>query len=157
MFGNVNSNVGLILSLRPDVILVYGTGKLDPPIVRAAPHVLNFHGGDPGTHRGLDSHLWALDQHDPLGLQVTLHYVDDSLDTGDIVFQHQLDLTGVSSLAGLQRRTMETCVELARLALNGIERGFLPRRTQRAPGRYYSLFPDKQRGRCETYLRSLAS
>ena len=138
---------GPVLSMvrphRPDVIFVYGTGKLGPELVHAAPFVLNFHGGDPERYRGLDSHLWALYHKDFDALQVTLHHVDDGLDTGDIVFQTQLS---VGSVADLQAQTELACVQLAHLALHGIEAGFLPRRKQRTKGRYYSRMPQELRG-----------
>ena len=131
-----------VLALPRDVIFVYGTGKLGPELVHAAPYVLNFHGGDPERYRGLDSNLWALYHQDYDALQVTLHHVDDDLDTGDIVFQTQLS---VGSVADLQAQTELACVQLAHLALHGIETGFLPRRKQRTRGRYYSKMPRELR------------
>ena len=135
-----------VLNAKPDVIFVYGTGKLCPELVHAAPYVLNLHGGDPERYRGLDSNLWALYHKDYDALQVTLHHVDDGLDTGDIVFQTQLS---VGPVADLQAQTERACVQLAHLALHGIETGFLPRRKQRTRGRYYSRMPQE--------LRELAS
>lgn len=146
-----------VLNARADVVIVYGTGKLPPELVRAAPYVLNLHGGDPERYRGLDTNLWALLDLDLAAVQVTLHHVDDSLDTGDIVFQTRLNITGVQSLAGLESLTTETCVQLALLALHGIKAGFLPRRPQRSRGRYYSRMPDRERERCEQRFRQLAA
>ena len=131
---------------EPDVIFVYGAGKLDWEIREAAEYVLNFHGGDPELYRGLDSNLWAIYHKDLDAVQVTLHHVDDGLDTGDIVFQTQLS---ARSAADLQAQTELACVQLAHLALHGIETGFLPRRAQRTRGRYYSRMPQE--------LRELAS
>ena len=143
--------------LYPDAIFVYGTGKLGHELVRAAPYVLNFHGGDPERYRGLDSHLWALYHRDYDALQVTLHHVDDELDTGDIVFQTQLELPPKASLECLQAETANVCIRLAPLALAGIADGFLPRRPQRSKGRYYGRMPDELREGCEARFRQLAS
>ena len=123
---------------EPDVIFVYGAGKLDWEIREAAEYVLNFHGGDPELYRGLDSNLWAIYHKDLDAVQVTLHHVDNGLDTGDIVFQ--TTLRGFSGKT-LQEQTLDTCIKLAKLALIGIETGFLPRRPQRTKGRYYSKMP----------------
>ena len=144
--GDINEYAARVCDYRPDVVFVYGTGKLGPELVHAAPFVLNFHGGDPERYRGLDSNLWALYHKDYDALQVTLHHVDDGLDTGDIVFQTQLS---VGPVADLQAQTERACVQLAHLALHGIEAGFLPRRKQRTKGRYYSRMPQE--------LRELAS
>ena len=143
---DVNDKTPDILACGPTVVFVYGTGKLGPKLVRCCPYVLNFHGGDPERYRGLDSHLWALYHEDYEALQVTLHHVDDGLDTGDIVFQTQLN---IGSLADLQAQTEHACVQLANLALHGIKTGFLPRRKQRSKGRYYGRMPQE--------LRALAS
>ena len=142
---------------HPDVIFVYGTRKLCPEWVRGAPYVLNLHGGDPERYRGLDSNLWALYNQDYDALQVTLHHVDDELDTGDIVFQTQFELPRSPSLGYLQAETTRVCIRLALLALVGIKSGFLPRRPQRTLGRYYSRIPEELRERCETNLRQLAA
>lgn len=142
IFGVRNINAHTAWEQRPDVVFVYGTGKLGPGLVHAAPFVLNFHGGDPERYRGLDSNLWALYHKDYDALQVTLHHVDDGLDTGDIVFQTQLT---VGPVADLQAQTERACVQLAHLALHGIETGFLPRRKQRTVGRYYSRMPQELR------------
>lgn len=155
--GDINRWTRTVRRHNPDVVFVYGANKLGPELVHAAPYVLNFHGGDPERYRGLDSHLWALYHRDYDALQVTLHHVDDGLDTGDIVFQTQVDLSLACSLDDLSFRTMEECIRLAHLALRGIEDGYLPRRKQRTVGRYYSRMPDELRGRCETNLRDLAS
>jgi methionyl-tRNA formyltransferase len=143
-FASVNHTdaVAALARSAADVILVFGTRKLETAVRALAPHCLNLHGGNPEHYRGLDSHLWAIYHQDFANLVTTLHRVDERLDTGEIVLQSQVPLDHSMDLAALRARNTEECVRLSRLALTSLATsGWLPTRRQAQRGRYYSALP----------------
>lgn len=140
-----------VRELAPDIILVFGTGRLPPPLVDAAGVAcLNLHGGNPEYYRGLDTHLWAIYHDDFENLVTTLHYVDQQLDAGDIVLQSQVPLAADSQLHELRLLNTRVCVDLSLIALRTLDAGVrLPRRRQLQRGRYYSFMPAALKEVCQ--------
>ncbi len=128
---------------RPDVVLVFGTGRLRPPVLACCPEgFANLHGGDPEEYRGLDSHLWAIYHRDFEALVTTLHRVNPALDDGEIVLQGALDIRRGMTLPELRAVNTALCVDLTRGALAMFrEMGRFIGRPQRRQGRYYSAMP----------------
>ena len=129
--------------IKPDVLLVYGTGKLSNDILNICPNTcLNFHNGDPERYRGLDCHIWPMYHRDFDALQMTLHKIEPSLDTGDIVDRKPVPLYEDMPLADLRRTACELTVEMAIAALDFFEKtGKFKATAQRRKGRYYSYMP----------------
>ena len=146
--------------LAPEVVVVFGTGRLQPAVI-AAPRLacLNLHGGHPEHYRGLDSHLWTIYHGDWDNLVTTLHHVDPGLDTGDIVVQQQLRLTRASRLTELRAANTAACLELTLVALERLATtGTVPSRRQVQRGRYYSFMPAVLKDEClRTFARHVAS
>ena len=97
-FNSINSKeaLDLLSKVKPEVGIVFGTGKLKPEIISKFSYCLmNVHRGIPEFYRGLDSDLWAIyeDKLDLIG--TTLHLVDEELDTGEIVYQDYLNLKSI--------------------------------------------------------------
>jgi methionyl-tRNA formyltransferase len=137
-------------SVAPEVLLVFGTGRLRPEVfARARVACLNLHGGNPEHYRGLDSHLWAIYHGDWDNLVSTLHHVDPELDTGDIVAQSQIRLDRTSRLPELRAANTQACLDLSLLALESLAaRGRVPARRQVQRGRYYSFMPAVLKEEC---------
>ncbi len=148
-------------AVRPDVILVFGTGRLPQAVIDVCPEgILNLHGGDPRAYRGLDSHLWAIYHRDFAALLVTLHRVTAVLDDGAIVSQAAVPLRPRMGLHELRSETAEICVALAWRALQDYATGGAFQSTpQERRGRYYSHMPAVLKERCvqhfETHTRGL--
>jgi len=134
----------------PEVLLVFGTGKLTPSVFGTARIAcLNLHGGHPEHYRGLDSHLWAIYHGDWDSLVTTLHHVDATLDTGDIVLQTALRFERSTELHELRATNTRACLALSLLALDGLSAtGQLPSRRQVQRGRYYSFMPAVLKEEC---------
>lgn len=133
-----------IAAYGPDLTIVFGTGKLSPEVIRAChrDRILNLHGGDPETYRGLDTHLWAVYHRDFGALTTTLHRLDEGLDTGQILDEAVVPLTPGMPLHHLRAVNTETAVELTARAVHRFLRtGRLHSRPQRKRGRYYSFIP----------------
>jgi methionyl-tRNA formyltransferase len=157
---NSDESVAMLRSYAPDVLLVFGTGKLHPPVIEIPAAVcLNLHGGNPEQYRGLDTHLWAIYHRDFPNLVSTLHQVEPEFDTGAIVAQAQLQLQKDSELYQLRSINTEACVEMSVRALSSLQSGSLPSRKQMSRGRYYSSMPSVLKEDClkkfEHYVRRL--
>ena len=127
---------------QAEIVMVYGTGKLTEEAISRNDTILNFHGGNPEYYRGLDSHLWAI-YHNDWNLQATMHHVEPTLDTGDIVFQ--AGLTGFRTWEELQEANNQAAIDMALLALSA---EWLPRRKQAKRGRYYGAMPEELKEKC---------
>ena len=135
---------------KPDVIIVFGTGKISKEIISIPTTAfLNLHGGAPEYYRGLDSHLWAIYHNDFRNLITTLHHIESHLDTGKIVFEHQLDINQGTTLEKLRIVNTNACVDMSALAIRGLsELGYIPSREQLQLGRYYSFMPKELKEVC---------
>lgn len=89
----------------PHYILLAGYMRiLSPHFVQEYPkRIINIHPADTREHQGLKGYEWAYNKQ--LGeTKITVHYVDEGLDTGSIITQETVDLRGVVSLEELERR-----------------------------------------------------
>lgn len=147
---NQTDAVTALAPLQPHVLIVFGTGHLHTPVIRLpALACLNLHGGNPEQYRGLDTHLWAIYHRDFANLVTTLHHVDETLDTGDIVVQSQLRVPKGARLHELRASNARTCVEITTVALTALDRtGDVPSRKQTTRGRYYSAMPTALKEDC---------
>lgn len=149
---NIN-DAEAVASLRtaaPDIILVFGTGKLHAEVINVVPEkIFNLHGGDPQRYRGLDTHLWAIYHKDFGGLVTTLHILNAKLDDGDIVSMGTLPVSRDMPLYALRKVNTEVCVNLVERALESLKSsGRLDTRAQVKPGRYYSFMPSVLKNIC---------
>jgi len=147
---NDEKSVAWLHRIKPEFIFVFGTGKVGPSVIQSAQrYCLNLHGGDPEHYRGLDSHLWTIYHKDFDRLMTTLHCVDATLDTGDIVAQARVPLGNTLKLYGLRAANTRLCVQLSLRALEIYQDiGSIPRRRQIQKGRYYSFMPSDLKSEC---------
>ncbi len=77
--------------VKPDLIVVAGTGKLKKEIYSsAAKGAINMHSGILPYYRGADSEFWALYNGEADRIGVTIHFIDERLDAGDMILQERL-------------------------------------------------------------------
>jgi len=76
--------------LKPDVVLVIGTRIIVCETLRSITvPVINFHSGITPQYRGQAGGYWALASGDPENAGVTVHLVDEGVDTGGVLYQAQ--------------------------------------------------------------------
>ncbi len=142
---NINQEdvISALDSFSPDVLITFGTRKIKEHIItRFSENIINLHGGDPETYRGLDSHLWAIYHSDWANLITTLHVLNSELDDGEIIQKKILDLSNVNHLSQLRAANTEACLELTIDALKSYEDlGYFKKSKQKQKGRYYSFMP----------------
>lgn len=149
---NLNDPAALaaLRELQPDVMLIYGTGRLSPDVIAQCPAgSLNFHNGDAEEYRGLDCHLWPVYHRDFECLRMTLHRLEVELDTGAIVDRRPVPLTPGMALFELRRAACELTVDMAVDALDQFaEDGAFKATAQSQKGRYYSHMPAVLKDTC---------
>jgi len=88
-----------------DYIVLAGYMRLLSPYFIQAykQRIINIHPADTRAFQGVGGYEWAWEQ----GLKktmVTVHYVDEGMDTGDIIEQRELDITDCSNLKDLEKK-----------------------------------------------------
>jgi phosphoribosylglycinamide formyltransferase 1 len=89
----------------PQMLVLAGFDRiLSPVLVRAFPHrIVNIHPADPASYRGLHGYRWAFD-HQRSETQVSVHVVDEGVDTGPVLAAAPVDLRGAATLAEVEAR-----------------------------------------------------
>ena len=97
--------VALLHNYQPDYVVLAGYMRvLSPAFVRAfAGRIINIHPADTHQHQGLHAYEWAFDNH-LTETRITVHLVDEGLDTGPVLAQRVVNLEGATTLAEVQRR-----------------------------------------------------
>ncbi len=91
-----------------DLIVLAGYMRiLSPEFVQEFPKkIINIHPADTRFHQGLNGYKWAFENHLE-ETKITVHYVEEGLDTGEIIGQKTVDLSGVKSLEEVEKRGLE--------------------------------------------------
>lgn len=80
------AEVSLMDGVRPDVVLVFGTGILREPLLSAfGGRIINIHLGLSPYYRGAGTNFWPLVNGEPEYVGATIHYLDAGIDTGPII------------------------------------------------------------------------
>lgn len=127
---------------RPDLGLVFGTGRLSPEVIALfRDGLINVHRGIAEEYRGLDSDLWAIYHRDYGNIGVTVHQVVPRLDTGAIYSERRLPLTCGMKAHQLRYYTTVLATEMVKDVVGMYLTGSLEGRPQERIGRYYSFMP----------------
>jgi len=105
--------LALMQVYRIDHIVLAGYMRLlSPVLVRAFPkRIVNIHPADTGAHQGLGGYEWAWNLRLP-ETRITVHYVDEGLDTGEVIARAPVDLRGAESLSEVEARGLAVEHEL---------------------------------------------
>jgi methionyl-tRNA formyltransferase len=164
------SALTLLGELELDYLISIHFPLLVPPAVLELPKYgcLNLHPAYLPFNRGWHTPSWAILDGTPIG--ATLHFMDDGVDTGDIVMQRQVEVGPEDTAATLYPRLLAAELEVFRAAWPLIARGDVPRQKQPDTGTNHSARdlrqPEVQRldlvaeepiGRTLTRLRGLTT
>jgi len=142
--------------LKPDLGISFGTGLIKPYIFNIPKWgTINIHRGCIDSYRGLDSDLWALYNKDFDKIDVTLHYIDENLDTGDILLQKNLSLDKVSYIYSIRYYATVMATEMVIEILNrfSFEDKEVSGNPQVNLGKYFSAMNIEQKHRAlENFL-----
>ena len=103
----------LLQQYQPDLVVLAGYMRiLSPAFIQPfAGRILNIHPADTQQHQGLHAYEWAFENQLP-ETKITVHLVDEGLDTGPILAQQTVDLRGADTLAEVERRGLAVEHEL---------------------------------------------
>jgi len=145
-----------VKALEPDIGITFGVGPVKPHVFNVPKWgTINIHRGVSQEYRGLDSDLWAIyhNQYDKIG--VTIHYVDDDLDTGGILAQEYIKIGHDNKIYHLRYigTVVATRLVLSILADFKKKKASLESHRQEKEGSYYSAIPlEKEYVACNNFI-----
>ena len=97
--------LGALERCHADIVALAGYMRMLSPrvVARYRGRILNIHPADTAQHQGLHGYEWAFAQRLP-ATKITVHLVDEGLDTGRVLAQREVDLRGAETLAEVERR-----------------------------------------------------
>ncbi len=136
--------VAMLTDLQPDLIGVVCFPHIFPPALLQLPRYgcLNLHPSLLPAYRGPAPLFWIAHQ-DERKTGVTLHFLDEGLDSGDIVAQTSFERPDGISGAELEQRCAAEGAALLLAAVQQLERGPLPRRPQAEDEAGYFPWPSE--------------
>ena len=116
--------------LRPDdLLLVWWPHILREPLLSLPTRsLLNTHPSLLPHNRGKHPNFWSIVEERPFG--VTIHYVDSSVDGGDIAFQLPISVTWEDTGGTLYQKAREATIRLFVESYSEIRAGRIPRQNQ---------------------------
>ncbi|MBK8710323.1 MAG: formyl transferase [Niastella sp.] len=88
---NHAETISLIKKINPDLVIVNGTRIISKKVIQAADcKMINTHAGITPKYRGVHGMYWALVNRDIENSGVTVHYIDEGIDTGNIIYQENV-------------------------------------------------------------------
>lgn len=130
----------LVRSLAPRAVVINGTRILSARTIAAlGVPVLNTHVGITPMYRGVHGAYWALAQGDPQHCGVTVHLVDEGIDTGGILYQAAIDPGPKDDFSTYPTMQMAVGSKLMVNALNDTLDGTLRTHTVSGPSRRWEI------------------
>jgi methionyl-tRNA formyltransferase len=124
--------------LKPDVIAVFGTGLIRAPLLAAGRlGIINLHGGLSPQYRGSDCTFWALLNGEPDQVGCTLHFIDQGIDTGNLIAHICPEVTERDDELTLFWRAVRDSAEIYAQCLERLGRGETLGQRQNERGHLY--------------------
>lgn len=102
----------LVKEIEPDLAVSVGYRHIVPKEIIQIPErgILNLHPSYLPYGRGANPNVWSIVDEDPAG--ITFHFMDESLDTGEIIAQERVDKNFSDTGKDLHKRLEEAQVKL---------------------------------------------
>ncbi|PYI93583.1 MAG: methionyl-tRNA formyltransferase [Verrucomicrobia bacterium] len=139
-----------IRALAPDVIVVMAYGQILPRAVLEIPRIacLNLHASLLPRHRGAAPIQAAIVMGDrETGISVM--YMDEGLDTGDVLLQTRIEIAPDETGSSLHDRLAETAPVALKEAFAQLQAGTAPRIPQDSSGATYAPKLERENGRID--------
>lgn len=110
--------IRLLKALEPDAVVVNGTRILSAKVLASVPApFINTHMGITPAYRGVHGGYWALAMDDRANCGVTVHLVDEGVDTGNILYQAVIDVDGSDNFSTYPIHQMAKAIPLMQKAI----------------------------------------
>jgi hypothetical protein len=138
---NVNESQRILRDVGPDIIVLGGARILKKEVIQIPRiGILNAHPGLLPQYRGLDVMEWAILNGDDIG--VTIHFVDEGIDTGPIVVKKRLAIQPGNRLSDLKKKASDLGVQTLLEAVDLIAAGKAsPQPQKEEEGKLYGSMP----------------
>lgn len=123
---SVNSEETILIlnKIAPDIIIVNGTRIISKKVLDAVPSIfMNMHVGITPGYRGVHGAYWALVNNDSSNAGVTIHYVDQGIDTGKVIAQGAIEITKRENFATYPYLQTAKGLTLMLEAINNLKEG----------------------------------
>jgi methionyl-tRNA formyltransferase len=121
---NINEKkcIEFISGYEPDIIAVCGTSVIKPAVFNLSRSgTINIHCGITPEYRSADPIFWALYSGEPDKVGVTIHFVDEGIDTGGIIYQEAVGVKKSDNLSTLYVKCIKRGAELMARAISDFE------------------------------------
>jgi methionyl-tRNA formyltransferase len=125
---SVNSNecLAYLKSINPDLVLVNGTRIISRKILNEIPCLfINSHVGITPEYRGVHGAYWALVNNDIENCGVTVHKIDEGIDTGAVIIQKKVNVTGKDNFVTYPYLQFASAIELLLEVIENFQKGDL--------------------------------
>ena len=107
--------------VSPDYIILAGFMKILPSsVIHAYPkRIINIHPADTSKHQGLNGYRWAFESGQSNSV-ITVHYVDEGVDTGQVIDQQSFSIKGLSRVEEVEKRGLRVEHQFYSKVLQGV-------------------------------------
>jgi len=128
----------LLKKLAPQAVVVNGTRILSKKLLATvdAPFI-NTHMGITPAYRGVHGGYWALASDDREHCGVTVHLVDEGVDTGGVLYQARIEAEEGDSFATYPVLQLAAALPLMKAALNDVAEGSMVPRAGEGPSKQW--------------------
>ncbi|MEZ4869897.1 MAG: formyltransferase family protein [Caldilineaceae bacterium] len=130
--------------IRPDLLISVAASQILKARVLATPPLgcINLHSAPLPRYQGMMPNFWTM-LHDEPQAAVTIHYMVEKLDAGDIIVQRPVPIHPQDSLHKLMIRSKQVGVEALLEAVAQIEQGTVQRKPMDVSQATYFSFPKR--------------
>ncbi|WP_227006012.1 formyl transferase [Marinifilum sp. N1E240] len=119
---NDNDTIKILIEEQPDVVIVNGTRIISKKVLSCTKAIfINTHTGITPEYRGVHGGYWALVNGDKGNCGVTVHMVDEGIDTGGVLYQDVIEVTSDDNFNTYPYLQIAKAVPLIKCALTDIQ------------------------------------
>lgn len=97
--------INLLSNYKFDYIILAGYMRIlsDVFVKKYSGKIINIHPADTNIHQGLNAYKWAF-ENKMQATKITVHYVNEGIDTGKIIAQKEVDFKKANTLEEVEKR-----------------------------------------------------
>ena len=121
---NSQETIQLLLQISPDIVVVNGTRIISRKVLQTIDAVfINIHVGITPKYRGVHGGYWALVNDDAENCGVSVHLVDEGIDTGGVLYQDVIEVNNLDNFNTYPYLQISKAIPLIKNAINDVISG----------------------------------